>query len=179
MALDVGDWLSQGAPSNGRPTGLFVVGKEDKSVPLKRREVAARLFCDAGFADTVERLHFVSDEDVSATFKFPLPPRAAVYRYARPGSRSLARKLPPAAACCGAAGCASPGPSPAPRLPPARAALCRFEARIGERTIRTQVKKRAEAQVEYDTATGQGHAAVLMKQEPGAPAGRPAGPQPA
>jgi hypothetical protein len=44
---------------------------------------------------------------------------------------------------------------------------CRFEARIGDRTIVTQVKKRAEAQVEYDTATNQGHTAVLVKQEPG------------
>lgn len=47
--------------------------------------------------------------------------------------------------------------------------LCdrRFEARIGDRTIVTQVKKKAEAQVEYDTATNQGHTAVLVKQEPG------------
>jgi hypothetical protein len=38
---------------------------------------------------------------------------------------------------------------------------------VGDRTIRTEVKKVAEAQVEFDTATGQGHTAVLMKEAPG------------
>ena len=85
MAIEVGDWLSKGADVKGQ-TGLFVVGDEDKSIPLKHRQVSAKVFCDAGFCDTVERLSYVSDTDVSATFKFPLPPKASVYRCAKLGS---------------------------------------------------------------------------------------------
>jgi hypothetical protein len=78
----VRDWMGDGAgtAAGGGPTGLIVVGHEERSVPLKRREVSAKLLCDAGVCDTVERLSYVADADVSASFRFPLPPRAAVYR---------------------------------------------------------------------------------------------------
>jgi hypothetical protein len=79
MALDVGEWLSTGTPTS-TPAGLFVIGDEDKSVPLKRREISAKVFCDAGFCATEEKLSYVSDVDVTAVFKFPLPPRAAIHK---------------------------------------------------------------------------------------------------
>lgn len=81
MTIEVGDWLSK--PSTGvlPPCGVFVEGGEKPiPVPLKRRDVSATVYAAASFSDTKETLSYVSDVECSAVFRFPLPPRAAVYR---------------------------------------------------------------------------------------------------
>lgn len=73
---------SKPGDAHGVDCGLFISAQEARALPLKRREVRATVYCDAGFADTSEELHYVSDVDCSVVFKFPLPPRAAIYRCA-------------------------------------------------------------------------------------------------
>ncbi|KAG2497307.1 hypothetical protein HYH03_004890 [Edaphochlamys debaryana] len=80
MSIDVGDWLSEPGSAPKEPCGLFVKDKK-VSVPLRRRDVTATIHADACFADTTETLSYVADEDCTAVFRFPLPPRAAVYRF--------------------------------------------------------------------------------------------------
>ncbi|KAF5841639.1 hypothetical protein DUNSADRAFT_12096 [Dunaliella salina] len=51
-------------------------------VPMELRDVRVHLLADAGISATTEHLHFrAPGSDIQATFKFPLPPRAAVYRF--------------------------------------------------------------------------------------------------
>ncbi|KAG2497306.1 hypothetical protein HYH03_004889 [Edaphochlamys debaryana] len=80
MSIEVGDWLSEPGSAPKEPCGLFVKDKK-VSVPLRRRDVTATIHADACFADTTETLSYVADEDCTAVFRFPLPPRAAVYRF--------------------------------------------------------------------------------------------------
>ncbi|KXZ47715.1 hypothetical protein GPECTOR_33g597 [Gonium pectorale] len=84
MTIDVGDWLSNSTASQqqAEPCGLFVPASGDAPrvpVPLRRRDVSATVYADACFADTKETLSYISDVDCTAVFRFPLPPRAAVY----------------------------------------------------------------------------------------------------
>lgn len=83
-------------PSSGfGPAGLFVTGSE-KAVPLRIRSVNSKVHCDTGFADTTETFAFISDEDVSVVFKFPLPPRSAVYKLeATIGDRTVVTEIKP------------------------------------------------------------------------------------
>lgn len=75
--IEVGDWLSEKGP-NGQPVGLFV--DDGKAVPLKRRDILSTVYAEIGFCDTVETMAFISDMDCSVSFKFPLPPKSAVYK---------------------------------------------------------------------------------------------------
>ena len=77
-AIDVGDWLSQGEVKPSDPCGLFIDGAA--AVPLRRRDIKADVCVDACYADTCETFSYASATDCTATFKFPLPPRSAVYR---------------------------------------------------------------------------------------------------
>lgn len=79
MALDIGDWLSGTKAIKDSPCGLFTAG--GSSVPLRLRHVSSIVYADAGFAETTETFSYVCDEDYTAIFKFPLPPKAAVYKY--------------------------------------------------------------------------------------------------
>lgn len=80
-SIPVGDWLSTGVPKPTDPCGLFISGDDAKAVPLKRRDVTGDVYVDGCFADVAETFSYVAgDQDCTATFKFPLPPRAAVYR---------------------------------------------------------------------------------------------------
>jgi hypothetical protein len=55
--------------------------------------------CDTSLVDTTETLAFIADEDVSVVFKFPLPPRAAVYGLtATIGDRTIKTEVKPKAA---------------------------------------------------------------------------------
>ncbi|KAG2443413.1 hypothetical protein HXX76_001771 [Chlamydomonas incerta] len=100
MTIEVGDWLSK--PSTGvlPPCGVFIEGGEKPiPVPLKRRDVSATVYAAASFSDTKETLSYVSDVECSAVFRFPLPPRAAVYRFrAVFGDREVVTKVKPRAA---------------------------------------------------------------------------------
>ena len=40
----------------------------------------------------------------------------------------------------------------------------RFEATIGDRVVKTKTKRKTEAIADFNTATQQGHAAVIAKQ---------------
>ena len=80
MAIDVGKWLSQGQVKASDPCGLFVDGPSARALPLRRRDVKADVCVDACYADTAETFSYISDVDCTCVFKFPLPPRAAVYR---------------------------------------------------------------------------------------------------
>jgi hypothetical protein len=51
---------------------------------------------------------------------------------------------------------------------PPRAAVHSLKARIGDRTITTEVKPKEEAREEFMAAVSQGHTAVLAQQEPSA-----------
>ena len=55
-------------------------GPDGRSVPLTRREVNAVVNTELAVAEVHERLSFLPDSACNATFKFPLPPRAAVFR---------------------------------------------------------------------------------------------------
>ncbi|KAG2443278.1 hypothetical protein HYH02_009348 [Chlamydomonas schloesseri] len=100
MTIEVGDWLSK--PSTGvlPPSGVFIEGGEKPiPVPLRRRDVSAIVYAAASFSDTKETLSYVSDVECSAVFRFPLPPRAAVYRFrAVFGDREVVTKVKPRAA---------------------------------------------------------------------------------
>ncbi|KAG2443277.1 hypothetical protein HYH02_009347 [Chlamydomonas schloesseri] len=100
MTIEVGDWLSK--PSTGvlPPCGVFIEGGEKPiPVPLRRRDVSAIVYAAASFSDTKETLSYVSDVECSAVFRFPLPPRAAVYRFrAVFGDREVVTKVKPRAA---------------------------------------------------------------------------------
>eukprot|EP00197_Chlamydomonas_leiostraca_P001252 CAMPEP_0202885282 /NCGR_PEP_ID=MMETSP1391-20130828/41582_1 /ASSEMBLY_ACC=CAM_ASM_000867 /TAXON_ID=1034604 /ORGANISM="Chlamydomonas leiostraca, Strain SAG 11-49" /LENGTH=1167 /DNA_ID=CAMNT_0049568525 /DNA_START=90 /DNA_END=3594 /DNA_ORIENTATION=- len=75
--------------------GLFIKG-DGKPVPLRSRAVKSTIHCDTAFAATTETFTFLSDEDVSVVFKFPLPPRAAVHRLtARIGERVVVTEVKP------------------------------------------------------------------------------------
>jgi Vault protein inter-alpha-trypsin domain len=44
--------------------------------------------------------------------------------------------------------------------------LCvRFEAKVGETVIRTETKRKANAEAEFASAVAQGHTAVILKQQ--------------
>lgn len=79
MPFDIGDWLSRPEPGKPEPCGLFDKAK-DVSVPLRKREISATVYTNGFFADNKEVLSYVTDVDCSAVFRFPLPPRSAVYR---------------------------------------------------------------------------------------------------
>lgn len=55
-------------------------GSEGHSVPLLQRGVNAVVNTELAVAEVQERLRFLPDSACNATFKFPLPPRAAVFR---------------------------------------------------------------------------------------------------
>lgn len=163
MAIDVGDWLAPTPAAGPTPhAGLMLV--DGRSVPLKAREVRATLHTAAGFSDTCESFNYVSDVEAgcSVQFKFPLPPRSAIYRY----GQGAGEELP--GSCHGALcarGMKQPqqhrhqhaawpwvAVAPAARASthartrgtchtaaPAPAAARRFEAVIGDRTVRTEV----------------------------------------
>ncbi|KAG2492817.1 hypothetical protein HYH03_008975 [Edaphochlamys debaryana] len=101
MPIEVGQWLSGSAEPTTEPCGLFVEPKPDAKpipVPLKRRDVTATIHADASFSDTKETLSYIADVDCTAVFKFPLPPRAAVYRFrAVIGDREVTTKVKPRA----------------------------------------------------------------------------------
>ncbi len=82
----VTDWFSglsgQGACANSGLLRSDATAKEIP-VPLRRRDVSATVYAAASFSDTKETLSYVSDVECSAVFRFPLPPRAAVYRCVR------------------------------------------------------------------------------------------------
>lgn len=124
--IDVGSWLDDDnavAPTASDPCGLFSTDKKKSPVPLRSRSIDATVYAEHGFCEVQETLTYLADEDVTARFIFPLPPRAAVYR---------------------------------------------FTATIGDRKVVTEVKRKAEAQAEYDSAVRQGHTAVQMQQGKGA-----------
>eukprot|EP00955_Chlamydomonas_euryale_P108013 365811-Chlamydomonas_euryale.AAC.35 len=89
--IDLPDgWLSDGAAST-EPCGLFVTdggslsdapgdGSSVKAIALRSRHVHASVFAEHGFAEVTERLEYLCDQDCTARFVFPLPPRSAVYR---------------------------------------------------------------------------------------------------
>lgn len=58
--------------------GLF--DESHEPVPLRSRTVEAQVFAEHGFANYTETLSYESQVDCTATFTFPLPPRAAVYK---------------------------------------------------------------------------------------------------
>jgi len=43
--------------------------------------VEAKLDCDAQISTTTETMHFVVEEQCHCIFKFPLPPRSAVWKW--------------------------------------------------------------------------------------------------
>lgn len=65
-----------------QPSSLFTLleASDGRSVPLTRREVSAVVNTVLAVAEVQERLSFLPDSACNATFKFPLPPRAAVFR---------------------------------------------------------------------------------------------------
>jgi hypothetical protein len=79
MAIEVGQWLSNDGAGPKEPCGVFREGTQ-APVPLQRRDVTASIQTSAGFADVTETLSYVADTECGAVFRFPLPPRAAVYR---------------------------------------------------------------------------------------------------
>ena len=44
------------------------------------RAVDSTMHCDLGFEETTEEFSYLADADCSVAFKFPLPPRSAVFR---------------------------------------------------------------------------------------------------
>ncbi len=90
----VGEWLSKpGQDGKAEPVGLFIEAPIDggsdvaavepgrRAVPLKERRVSATVYASGSFADTRETLTYCSDDtDCTAIFRFPLPPRSAVYK---------------------------------------------------------------------------------------------------
>lgn len=78
--IDIGSWLD--ADANTAPSteqcGLFT--KSDTPVPLRSRHVDATVYAEHGFCEVTETLAYIADEDVTAKFVFPLPPRSAIYR---------------------------------------------------------------------------------------------------
>jgi hypothetical protein len=82
------DWVDVGAFfSNATDTdepvapGAYVEeGRESTCIPLKSRSVAATIDCDLGIAQTTETFSYKCSVNCSPTFKFPLPPRSAVYK---------------------------------------------------------------------------------------------------
>ncbi|PNH05173.1 von Willebrand factor A domain-containing protein 5A [Tetrabaena socialis] len=96
MPIEVGDWLSQPGSGALPPCGLFT--SASVPVPLRRRDVVATIHASASFADTQETLSYVSDVDCTAVFKFPLPPRSAVYSFrAVVGDREVVTRIKPRA----------------------------------------------------------------------------------
>ena len=47
------------------------------------RAVRTTLHCDLGYAETTEELSYVADADCSVVFRFPLPPRSAIFKCAQ------------------------------------------------------------------------------------------------
>ncbi|KAG2443262.1 hypothetical protein HYH02_009335 [Chlamydomonas schloesseri] len=97
------DWFSRpSGPGACATCGLFRADagtKQHIPVPLRRRDVSATVYAAASFSDTKETLSYVSDAECSAVFRFPLPPRAAVYRFrAVFGDREVVTKVKPRAA---------------------------------------------------------------------------------
>lgn len=96
-AINVGDWLSQGEVKPSDPCGLFIDGGA-AAIPLRQRDIQANVCVDACYADTCETFSYASDFDCTATFKFPLPPRSAVYSFkARIGDREVVTQVKPKA----------------------------------------------------------------------------------
>lgn len=95
LGVQIGSWLSANDSSRSEACGVFTSSAEP--VPLKSREVFANVLCDLTVADTVERLTYVAgSQSVSSTFKFPLPPRSAVYRFkATIGDREVVTEVKP------------------------------------------------------------------------------------
>lgn len=82
-ALDLGSWLDEAngtAPSSADKCGIFSTGETPAPVPLRSRSVHATVYAEHGFSEVQETLTYLADEDVTARFIFPLPPRSAVYR---------------------------------------------------------------------------------------------------
>ncbi|KAL3131752.1 hypothetical protein ABBQ38_007471 [Trebouxia sp. C0009 RCD-2024] len=79
-----------------QPSSLFTLleASDGRSVPLTRREVSAVVNTVLAVAEVQERLSFLPDSACNATFKFPLPPRAAVFRFqAKYGDSVLLTKV--------------------------------------------------------------------------------------
>mmetsp|Transcript_20822 Transcript_20822/g.45542 ORF Transcript_20822/g.45542 Transcript_20822/m.45542 type:complete len:577 (+) Transcript_20822:96-1826(+) len=78
--IELGNWFDDTvAPTAKDQCGLFMSSNEP--VPLKRREVSATVHAADGFCDVQESLFYIADKDSTVRFVFPLPPRAAVYRF--------------------------------------------------------------------------------------------------
>ena len=67
-------------PRTPRPHFLRPSLKQLWSIPA-RRAVESTVFCDLGFEETTEELAYLANADCNVAFKFPLPPRSAVFRY--------------------------------------------------------------------------------------------------
>jgi hypothetical protein len=79
--IDVGAFFSKAGTADEVTPGAYIKGNNATCcLPLKSRHVAANVDCDLGIAQTTETFHYVHSVDCSPTFKFPLPPRSAVYK---------------------------------------------------------------------------------------------------
>ena len=81
MSIEIGNWLDDDtkAPTATEPCGLFVTNSST-AVPLRYRAVTASVYAEHSFCEVTEALSYVSDEDCTARFVFPLPPRSAVFK---------------------------------------------------------------------------------------------------
>ena len=79
--IEIGNWLADtnDSPTN-EPCGLFVANDAKTPVPLRSRVVKASIFAEHGFCEITEELNYVSTEDCTVRFIFPLPPRSAVFK---------------------------------------------------------------------------------------------------
>jgi hypothetical protein len=68
--------------TSSEPCGLFSLGADAKKVPvpLNSRTIKADVFAEHSFTEIFENHAYIADEDISAQFIFPLPPRSAVFR---------------------------------------------------------------------------------------------------
>ena len=88
MSLDIDiPWLedNMGNSTSKEPCGLFSTNERPGEsspapIPLKKRHVAAHVFAEHCFCEITESHSYIADENTTARFIFPLPPRSAVFK---------------------------------------------------------------------------------------------------
>ncbi|KAG1658856.1 hypothetical protein FOA52_008813 [Chlamydomonas sp. UWO 241] len=85
--IDVGEYWTRddaGASARDQVCGLFYQSsteEKQRAIALRSRSIQATVFAEHGFAEVTESLTYLCDEDCTAKFVFPLPPKSAVYRF--------------------------------------------------------------------------------------------------
>jgi hypothetical protein len=77
--IDIGAWFDDSTVQSTDSCALVTISKQH-SIPLKSRVVNAVIYAEQSICEVTEELSYLSDEDCTAKFIFPLPSRSAVYK---------------------------------------------------------------------------------------------------